>query len=140
MRYTKDTIPAGTITLEEAKAIAKKDGVKAAGLKFFVEKTGSLGEILPTLSAHGKVQARMTCNMGGPDHIRENSDWGQCGTSPEMKKSKKPAKTSTQTVAEAEKVRAKLKEDLEKAQAEAGLLDDTLKDIAQDEKDLIEKS
>lgn len=62
-----------------------------AGLQFVNEK-GSIGTILEALSARGKLQASMTCVEGGPDHIRERSDWHQCYLSPEKAKSK-PRKT-----------------------------------------------
>jgi len=80
-------VPAGVVSLEEA----KKNLVP--GTRFFVSQTGSTGEILPELSARGKVQARMTCTEGGPDHVREVSDWHQCGKSPE--KSKKKARKAS---------------------------------------------
>ncbi len=62
-----------------------------AGMKFVNEK-GSVGTILPDLSLRGKLQASMTCVEGGPDHIRERSDWHQCYLSPEKAKNK-PRKT-----------------------------------------------
>ena len=122
--YTTANLPAGVVTLEQAKKDPKP------GTKFFVERTGSIGEILPDRSAHGKLQARMTCNKGGQDHIREVSDWHQCGTSPDMKKRAKKAKSpvaaaapaeAVDVVANAEKIREQLTAQLAKAQAEAGV-------------------
>lgn len=58
----------------------------------FVNAKGSIGTILAELSPRGKLQASMTCVEGGPDHIRERSDWHQCYLSPEKAKNK-PRKT-----------------------------------------------
>lgn len=72
----------------DAKLKAKES---VAGMQF-VNAKGSVGTILPELSGRGKLQASMTCIEGGPDHIRERSDWHQCYLSPEKAKSK-PRKT-----------------------------------------------
>lgn len=68
-------------------AEAKKSGIKAAGEEFECVKsdfygggpTGSIGTILPELSARGKLQASLTCSVEGctETHIREVSDWHQ---------------------------------------------------------------
>lgn len=81
-------------TLGEMKSVidaAIKAGQSVAGMQFVNEK-GSVGTILPGLSSRGKLQASMTCVEGGPDHIRERSDWHQCYLSPEKAKNK-PRKT-----------------------------------------------
>ena len=63
-----------TISMEQAKF----EGLAAAG-KSFVSPKGVTGTVLPTKSAHGKVQAEFTCNSPGccNTHIREQSDWHQ---------------------------------------------------------------
>lgn len=81
-------------TLNEMKPVidaALKAGQPVAGMQFVNDK-GSVGTILPGLSARGKLQASMTCVEGGPDHTRERSDWHQCYLSPEKAKNK-PRKT-----------------------------------------------
>jgi len=81
-------------TLNEMKPVidaALKAGQPVAGMQFLNDK-GSVGTILPGLSARGKLQASMTCVEGGPDHIRERSDWHQCYLSPDKAKNK-PRKT-----------------------------------------------
>lgn len=105
----------GEVTLVEAKKDPK------AGTKFYVEQTGSHGVILEERSNRGKLQARMTCTLGGPDHVREVSDWHQCGVSPEKKK--KTASKSKKAAAKVDpnKVREDLEAELRKAQEEAGL-------------------
>ncbi len=72
----------------DAKLKAKES---VAGIQF-VNAKGSIGTIMEALSARGKLQASMTCVEGGPDHIRERSDWHQCYLSPEKAKNK-PRKT-----------------------------------------------
>lgn len=82
------------MTVEEAKVLVDaniKAGKPVAGIQF-QNARGSVGTILPDLSVRGKLQATMTCTAGGPDHVRERSDWHQCYLSPEKAKSK-PRKT-----------------------------------------------
>ena len=81
-----------SVEVVKAEVDAKlKAGESVAGMQF-VNSKGSVGTILPTLSLRGKLQASMTCIEGGPDHIRERSDWHQCYLSPEKAKNK-PRKT-----------------------------------------------
>jgi hypothetical protein len=120
-KYTKDNLPANCVTLEQAKKDPK------AGVLFYVERNGllSVGEILPERSAHGKLQARMSCALGGDDHVREVSDWHQCLVSPALKKKAKKANKApvppTNVVADAEKLREELKAKLAAAQEAAGI-------------------
>ncbi len=70
-------------TLALSKATLKSNAAVAAslaGTKFLSGK-GATGEILPTVSAHGKVQARFTCIVPGctETHDREQSDFHQVG-------------------------------------------------------------
>ena len=81
--------PLSVVKTEVDAALKAKQPV--AGMKFINEK-GSVGTILPELSLRQKLQASMTCVEGGPDHIRERSDWHQCYLSPEKAKNK-PRKT-----------------------------------------------
>lgn len=92
------------------------------GLRFRAP-TGATGTVLEERSPKGKLRAELTCIKGGPNHIREVSDWHQCGVSPEMKKkAKKKAKvTVEQTVEQAEAVRVELEAKLVEARTEAGL-------------------
>jgi hypothetical protein len=109
-------------------SLSKKEKANLpAGTRFFVQRTGSYGTVLADPSGRGKKRAEMTCTLGGPNHIREISDWHQCGVSPEMKKAPKKAKkaeSSVDTIAAAEAVRAELEAKLAKAQEEAGIVDD----------------
>jgi hypothetical protein len=59
---------------------AKKLGVKAAGEEFTCP-TGAVGRVLEALSVHGKCQAELSCTEAGcaETHVREQSDWHQCG-------------------------------------------------------------
>jgi hypothetical protein len=98
------------------------------GTKFFVRRTGSYGTVLAQTSVKGKKLAELTCTAGGPNHIREQSDWHQCGVSQEMKKTvKKAKKTETvdaspaDVVAAAEVVRANALETLNAAREGANL-------------------
>jgi hypothetical protein len=93
---TKDSV--ATLTMKEAKGL----GLKAAGQVFECHKspyyaggvegvpTGSLGMILPELSARGKLQAELTCAEEGcaEIHVREVSDWHQCNKCQSHSKSK----------------------------------------------------
>jgi hypothetical protein len=79
-------------TLDKFKPILAeklKVGKDVTGLHFRNDK-GSVGTIIAGLGPHGKLRASMTCIEGGPDHIRERSDWHQCAVSPEKSKSRKP--------------------------------------------------
>jgi Tfp pilus assembly protein FimV len=79
-----------TLTLAEMKlavitslAITKSNqgtAASLAGTKFLSGK-GAIGTLLPTLSAHGKLQAEFTCTVPGCKelHTRERSDWHQVG-------------------------------------------------------------
>ena len=74
---------------------AKKLGVEAAGEEFECP-TGARGRILEMLSEHKKVQAELSCVEQGctNTHIREQSDWHQCGRCPEHSKSKGQKRSS----------------------------------------------
>jgi hypothetical protein len=121
----------GHYTMEAAKKLG------LAGMKF-TTPLGSKGVILSERSEKGKLRAELTCIKGGPNHIREQSDWHQCAVSPEMKKGsgRKPAaKKATaqvidvpevtpspeQVIANAESIRAKLQARLAEARARAGV-------------------
>ncbi len=81
-----------SVEVVKAEVDAKlKTKESVAGMQFINSK-GSVGTILEALSGRGKLQASMTCVEGGPDHIRERSDWHQCYLSPEKAKNK-PRKT-----------------------------------------------
>lgn len=107
----------GHYTMEEAKKF------KVPGMKFKAP-TGSIGTVLEETSSRGKLQASLTCTAGGPDHIREVSDWHQCGVSPEMKKKSKKKSGGSTTIAagnvttNAEEVRRQLEEKLAAAKAQ----------------------
>lgn len=90
----------------KAKTISKKqyDATFTPGTRFFVRKTGSTGTVLAETTPNGKKFAMLTCTKGGPDHKRLQSDWHQCGVSPEMKKTSKK-KSTEEVVAAAEEVR-----------------------------------
>ena len=47
----------------------------------FLNKAGATGTYIPELSARGKLQARFNCTWHGcpMEHVREISDWHQCG-------------------------------------------------------------
>lgn len=118
-QFTPDT--EGLYSMEAAKKLG------TAGLRFKAP-TGAIGTVLPNKSAKGKLLAELTCTAGGPNHIREVSDWHQCGVSPEMKKKakkKKVASTATEattdSVAQAESVRKQLEEKLAQTRVQAGL-------------------
>lgn len=95
---------------------AKKLGT--VGLRF-TAPTGAEGVILPERSAHGKLQAEFSCIKGcGRTHIREQSDWHQCGTCRTCKPSKGGAGKSVKVeLPDTPEVRA-LKEELATLQAE----------------------
>ena len=69
-----------TVEMNEAKAVAKKSLTEAAGVKF-TTPTGALGVVLAEPSVRGKPQAELTCTEPGCTelHVREVSDWHQCG-------------------------------------------------------------
>lgn len=77
------------LTMLEAKALANKSLAEAAG-KQFTAQTGAIGVILPEPSVRGKPQAELTCLEEGctETHVREISDWHQCGKCRTHKKSK----------------------------------------------------
>lgn len=120
----------GYYTMEAAKKVG------LAGMKF-TTPLGSKGVILAERSEKGKLRAELTCIKGGPNHIREQSDWHQCAVSPEMKKgSSKPKKAKVesqatdavtqeqnpeQVIANAESIRAKLQARLAEARARASM-------------------
>lgn len=85
-------------TLTEARELLDANkGEPLGGLQFYAEnKAGekTLAVVLPGLSNRLKVRASLKCIAGGPDHIRERSDWHQSLRSPEMSK-----KTAKKTVA-----------------------------------------
>ena len=85
-----DTIESVEV-VKAAVDVRLKNKESVAGMQF-VNAKGSVGTILAELSGRGKLQASMTCIEGGPDHIRERSDWHQCYLSPEKAKNK-PRKT-----------------------------------------------
>jgi hypothetical protein len=79
-------------SLAEAKDMLKKNKGPIPGLKFYAENSRgekTLGVVLPDLSNRGKIQATLKCLDGGPDHVREISDWHQSLRSPKSKKSVK---------------------------------------------------
>lgn len=115
MSDTTEVVEAGFVSMAEAKKLG------TAGLKFR-SPTGAVGTVLADRSPKGKLRAELTCTAGGPNHIREVSDWHQCGVSPEMKKGKKKAKkTPTEVVAEATEAMAGLEQKLVEQQVEVGL-------------------
>lgn len=85
------------MTLDELKPILAeklKKGESVVGLKFRNAK-GSVGTIIDGLGPHNKLRASMTCVEGGPDHVRERSDWFQCSVSPEKAKPHKAGGVNT---------------------------------------------
>ena len=75
-----------------------KAGEPVEGMTF-INKKGSVGTILPGLSVKGKLLASMTCVLGGPNHVRERSDWFQCSVSPEKAKTtSKKVKTNVKDI------------------------------------------
>lgn len=78
-----------TLSMSEAKALANKSTAENAG-KRFSTPAGVIGVILADLSPRGKPQAELTCSEAGctETHVREISDWHQCGKCRTHKKSK----------------------------------------------------
>ena len=83
-------------TMDEAKKLLKANKGPIGGLQFYATNgtDQTLATVLPDLSPRGKVQAILKCLAGGPDHIREQSDWHQALRSPEMAKKSKKAVAS----------------------------------------------
>lgn len=89
MNNTTQQQTGNELSMAEAKALANKSPQEAAG-KRFIAQTGAIGVILAELSPRGKPQAELTCLTPGctETHIREISDWHQCGMCRTHKKSK----------------------------------------------------
>ena len=89
--------PETIYSMKEAKDLLDANkGQPLPGLQFYAEnKAGekTLAVVLPTLSSRGKVIASLKCLAGGPDHIRERSDWHQALRSPESRKTPKAVET-----------------------------------------------
>lgn len=77
------------VTMDEAKKLASKNLAEAVGTQFEAP-TGATGTVIAELSSRGKVQAELTCTEQGctETHVREISDWHQCGKCRTHKKSK----------------------------------------------------
>src|SRR3990167_4951555 len=94
MESTKKTVefnPEQIYTLAEAKALLKQNKGPLGGLRFYATngREQTLAVCLPEVSSQGKIQATLKCLAGGPDHVREVSDWHQSLRSPEAKKASK---------------------------------------------------
>lgn len=62
----------------------------------FQAPTGAKGKIIAERSPRGKLQAALICITCGDTHVREVSDWHQCGKCPKCKPSKGRKSVSAQ--------------------------------------------
>lgn len=87
------------LSMAEAKALANKSLSEAAGQRF-IAQTGAIGVILAEPSVRGKPQAELSCLESGctETHIREISDWHQCGKCRTHKKTKTRSGGGSSTV------------------------------------------
>lgn len=84
-------------TMEEAKEFIKKAKGPLGGLQFMARNSKGeqvLAVVHAELSKRGKVCATLKDLDGGPDHVREQSDWHQSLRAPKKSKNGAPEATN----------------------------------------------